>query len=68
MLLDEVLGEDSGLSLAAQLHAAPDSRPRRIVMVSGLAPQFFEEAIRDGVIDGFLEKPVTLEELLARVS
>lgn len=67
MLLDEVLGEDSGLSLAAQLHAAPAARPRRILMVSGLAPQFFEEAMRDGVIDGFLEKPVTLDELLARI-
>jgi FixJ family two-component response regulator len=33
-------------------------------MVSGLAPEFFDEALRDGVIDGFLEKPVGLAELL----
>ena len=67
MLLDEVLGDDSGLALAAQLHASPASRPRRILMVSGLAPDFFDEALRDGVIDGFIEKPVGLAELLAAV-
>lgn len=64
MLLDEVLGEDSGLALADRLHAMPDHRPRRILMVSGLAPDFFALALRDGVIDGFIEKPVGLGELL----
>ena len=67
MLLDEVLGDDSGLALAARLHGLPTSRPARILMVSGLAPAFFEEALREGVIDGFIEKPVQLDELIAAV-
>jgi DNA-binding response OmpR family regulator len=67
MLLDEVLGEDSGLALAARLRALPQARPARILMMSGLAPEFFEDARREGLIDGYLEKPVGMAELLAAV-
>ena len=66
MLLDEVLGEDSGLELAESLHGQA-LRPRRIVIVSGLSPEMFESARRDGVVDEILEKPVRLEELLAAI-
>ena len=66
MLLDEVLEDDSGLALAARLRTLA-ARPRRIVMMSGLAPEFFAEALRDGVIDGFIEKPLGLKELLVAV-
>lgn len=67
MVLDEVLGDEaSGLELAQRLHREP-LRPERIVMVSGLASHFFTEALREGVIDAFLEKPVSLAELMDRV-
>ena len=67
MLLDEVLGEDSGLELAESLHGQAQ-RPARVVIVSGLAPELFETARRDGVVDFVLEKPVRLEELLAAIA
>ena len=67
MLLDEVLGDDSGLGLAATLRRLGPLRPVRILMVSGLPDELFQEAIKDGVIDGFMQKPVTLSELLAGV-
>ena len=67
MLLDEVLGDDSGLALAARLRALPGARPARIVIVSGLAAELFGDALREGSIDGYLEKPVGVAELLSAV-
>lgn len=68
MILDEQLGTDSGLALAATLKRVPELRPTRIVMVSGMHSTVFRGASEAGLIDALMQKPIDLEALLSAVA
>lgn len=66
MVLDHQLGEITGLAVAERLAASP-MRPRHIILLTGHARGEFEAALRNGLIDGHVQKPGELAELVQRV-
>jgi len=68
MILDEQLGTDSGLALAATLRRVPELRPSRIVLVSGLSSLQLRGVSEHGTVDVVMQKPVDFQALLAAVA
>ena len=66
MVLDHQLGEVSGLAVAERLSGSP-MRPNHIILLTGHARDDFEAALRNGLIDGHVQKPAELAELVLRV-
>jgi DNA-binding response OmpR family regulator len=64
ILLDRRLGSESGLDLLHHLRSSPVHRDSRVVLVSG--DPFVDEADA-GAADGYLTKPVAIDELLGCV-
>jgi FixJ family two-component response regulator len=67
MLLDVRLQHMSGLSIAERL-ADSEFRPRHIVLMTGTDVKEFESALRNGLVDGYLQKPADLDDLIERVT
>lgn len=68
MILDEQLGTDSGLALAATLRRVPELRPARIVLVTGVSSLQLRGAGEQGTVDVVMQKPVDFNALLAAVA
>ena len=66
VLLDAQFDRTSGLALAERLSASP-MRPTKLVIVSAHPPENFMAPLRNGLIDGYLQKPVDAEQLNAMV-
>jgi two-component system OmpR family response regulator len=66
MVLDHQLGEVTGLAVAERLSTSP-MRPNHIVLLTGHARDDFEAALRNGLIDGHLQKPAEFSDLVQRV-
>ena len=66
MVLDHQLGEVTGLAVAERLSASP-LRPHHIILLTGHARDDFEAALRNGLIDGHVQKPAEFAELVTRV-
>ena len=69
MFLDARLGSLSGLAVAQRLGGQDSSlRPRHIILLTGSPREDFHTALRDRVIDGYLQKPATLEGIRRALS
>ena len=66
MVLDAQLGPSAGLALAERLSHTP-LRPDHIVIVTGHPRDDFEAPLRNGLIDGYIQKPFDLDSLAERV-
>jgi two-component system, OmpR family, alkaline phosphatase synthesis response regulator PhoP len=66
MVLDAQLGTSAGLAVAERLAASP-MRPQHIVIVTGHPRNDFEAPLRTGLIDGYLQKPLDVDDLAERV-
>ena len=66
MVLDHQLGEITGLAVAERLSASP-MRPNHIILLTGHARDDFDAALRNGLIDGHVQKPAEFSELVTRV-
>lgn len=67
VLLDAQFDRTSGLALAERLSASP-MRPTKLVIVSAHPLENFMVPLRNGLIDGYLQKPVDPERLNAMIS
>lgn len=68
MVLDAQFDRTPGLALAERLSDSP-RRPSRILVVTGHPPEDFDAALRNGLVDGYLRKPVdprAIGEFVAR--
>ena len=66
MVLDHQLGEVTGLAVAERMADSP-MRPNHIILLTGHSRDEFETALRAGLIDGHLQKPAELSQLVLRV-
>ena len=64
MFLDARLGALSGLAVAQRLGGSESTmRPTHIVLLSGAPREDFFSALRDRIVDSYLRKPATLENI-----
>jgi DNA-binding response OmpR family regulator len=66
MLLDVRLQHMSGMVIAERL-ADTQFRPRHIVLMTGAKLADLESALRNGLVDGYLQKPADISQLIERV-
>lgn len=68
ILLDVMMPEVNGIEACAQLKSLPVTRFTPVVLISGSGERQNRLAGREAGADDFLNKPVDVDELLARVS
>ncbi len=69
VLLDVILTDGDGLEVARQLKADPDLKDIFVVLMSGLRTSSGDQAkgLSEGLADGYLARPISKVELLARI-
>lgn len=68
MLLDYSLGTMSGLAVAQRLGGSESvNRPSHVLLMTGHDRAEFSSAIREGLVDGYVQKPADLDKLVDMV-
>ena len=68
MLLESTLGDTTAVALAHRLAQTPGVRPNHVILMTGYPRDDYRAELRNGLLDGYIQKPADLYELATVVA